>query len=307
MRLLIFVFACWLAASPAWAQQQRYSTWTDPQGAREHQARMQKFVDRLNALVDQAEQARAADQRFLRDLRALARSFDRPWRVRLFFDDFRDGDFTANPVWTVAAGRFWVERGYGLRSSVTAPARRSRDEGQEKKPKGRDAAIALLGALLNQQSGQQSGQQGGSRPAARRRPVAEIQAVGRISNAFSIELDLISWQGQGRLEFGPFQTGERKSGYRLAYEPGGGLELLRISRRGTSVIESTPQSPALEDGREHRVEWNRHPDGAMTVSLDGKEIFAVADRGFRDPFDGFLLVNRGGDYAVRNLAIAGTE
>ena len=44
----------------------------------------------------------------------------------------------------------------------------------------------------------------------------------------------------------------------------------------------------------------------MTVAIDGKEMMRATDRGFRDPFDGFALVNRGGDYVLGRVAIHGT-
>jgi len=33
----------------------------------------------------------------------------------------------------------------------------------------------------------------------------------------------------------------------------------------------------------------------------------VRDRSFRDPFDGFEFVNRGGEYVLRSLTIDGTN
>ena len=63
----------------------------------------------------------------------------------------------------------------------------------------------------------------------------------------------------------------------------------------------------LEDKKAHRIEWTRRPDGAMAVALDGKPLFTAVDRGFTDPFDGFLMINRGGDYILKRLAVFGTE
>jgi len=36
-------------------------------------------------------------------------------------------------------------------------------------------------------------------------------------------------------------------------------------------------------------------------------MLAVTDRGIRDPFDGFMIVNRGGDYIVKRATIYGVE
>ncbi len=301
MRFLIGLFACLLVWAPASAQE-RYSPWAGPETpVSADRERLQGFVDRLNALIDEAEKARAADPRFLRDLRDLARGYDRPWRTLLLADDFRDGDFTAGPAWTVTAGRYWVEGGWGLRSNVDPARARPR---QQEKLSGRDAALAILGTILNQAAGQR---EGGGGTAGSGVAVAAIHTGVRITNAFAIEIELSSWLGQGRLEFGPYQGAERAAGYRLAYTPGGPLELLRVSPWGSGVIARVAGPVTLEDKQAHRIEWTRRPDGEMAVSVDGKALLTAVDRGLADPFDGFLMVNRGGDYILKRLAVYGTE
>ena len=297
----LFVFA--LVAAPASAEA-RYSPWPGAQTTvSADRGRLQGFVDRLNTLIDEGEKARAADPRFLRDLRGLARGYDRPWRKLALADDFGDGDFTADPAWTVTAGRYWVEGGWGLRSKVD-PAASQPQQRQQGKVSGRDAALAILGTILGQAAGQ--GEGGGS-AATGVAAAAAIHTGVRITNAFAIEIEFSSWLGQGRLEFGPYRGADRGSGYRLAYTPGGALELLRVSPWGSSVIERVAGPVTLEDKKAHRIEWTRRPDGAMTVALDGKPLFTAVDRGVTDPFDGFLMVNRGGDYILKRLAVYGTE
>ena len=116
-----------------------------------------------------------------------------------------------------------------------------------------------------------------------------------------------SWKDQGRLELGTYQGADRNTDYRLAYTPGGPLELLRVSARGAAAIESSRQAVALEDKKTHLIVWTRGVDGAMKVTLDDTETLAVTDRGLRDAFDGFMIVNRGGDYIVKRTAIYGVE
>jgi hypothetical protein len=45
----------------------------------------------------------------------------------------------------------------------------------------------------------------------------------------------------------------------------------------------------------------------MAVSVDGSELFRVTDKRFPDAFSGFTLVNRGGDYGVRQITITGAK
>ncbi len=254
MRFLFFLLAGLLIPMAAPAQQ--YQQWSDPDSRAAAAAakdaaneRLQGFVDRLNALIGGAEKSRAADPQFLRDLRGLAQGFDRPWRTRLLSDDFVDGDFTRDPRWTVTAGRYWVESGWGLRSAVKA----ERAAPQQKRLSGRDAAAAIFGQIL-QQALDPNARAGGGTTATATSPgtvlnATAIQTGFRMTNAFAIEVDFSSWAAEGRLEIGPYQSApgqgapggaERATGYTLAYTPGGGLELLRVSRRGTSIIDSAP-------------------------------------------------------------------
>ena len=321
MRPALTALCLSLLLSPAAAQTPRYERWQgQEQRAEAQDQRTQGLVEELRALIDEAEQARAADRRFLSDLRDLVRRYDRPWQVELLHDDFRDGDFLRAPAWTVISGRFAVERGLGLRSVVfpprqpppeptpQPPAQRTQRQSQQ------DIANALLKAILEQRSGRQ--EQGTRRtepaPPAPRPPQprrAEIRTAVALTNAFEIRLELSSWSREGRLEFGPYREGEGSGGYRLAYTPGlrPTLSLLRLSSFGTSVIQVHDQSLNLEDGSPHTLEWTRDRHGEMAVSLDGEELFRTTDRAFPAPFAGFALVNLGGDYAVREITIRGTK
>ena len=77
------------------------------------------------------------------------------------------------------------------------------------------------------------------------------------------------------------------------------------SRGGTSTIEFADETPSLSDGNAHTVLWTRDKRGAMVISIDGQEVMRATDRGFRQPFQGFQIVNRGGDYAIRQITIDG--
>ena len=307
--LLAFV---WIA-SPADAEAPRYGP--HPGTGNEQ---VQKLVDELRALTEEADRNRAADPRFLRDLRGLARRYDYPWRVRLISDDFRDGDYTANPAWTAAAGQFTVAWGGGLATevrprTVTAPMP-AREPRRRRELSGEDVAIALFGEIFRDRSGESRQSR---RPAPPPEPQkvldpAEIFLPRPITNAFAIRAVITGrpgddLAGRGGLEIGVYRGAERNAGYRLAYTPGKGLALLGVNQWGSSVIDATRTDIALLDGKDHVIEWTRTDDGHMVVRLDGAEILARTDRGWRDPFDGFHLINRGGDYLLRSLTVDGTK
>jgi hypothetical protein len=288
--------------TPAGAQETRYQQWQDPAKP----DRVQQLVDKLHPLIDDAERGRAADPRFLSDLRAALRDFDKPWKVSLLRDDFSDGDYTHNPAWTPAAGQFWVEATFGLRSAVAASGPEPPPPSEEQRKLSRDEKAAkLFGAILNPAlRGDQAGSGTAAAPAAPGH--AAIETAAAITNAFSARVEVSSWAAPGEAEFAVRQAGG--AGYMLIYAAGAqpSLRLERVTSRGSAVIDSAAIEP-LEDRKLHRLEWNRAADGAMTVLLDDQEKIRTADRTFAGAFDRFRIVNRGGDYILRSVEILGTR
>jgi len=287
-----------VASTGSNAAETQYSTWGDNNGSSD------SLINRLNELIDEAEKARAADPRFLRDLRDALDDYDRPFQQELLFDNFRDGDFSRSPAWTVAEGRFSVDSRLGLRTRVDPPKAASTSTTTTKKKK-KDLASSLLGALLSDDSGDS----GGSSTASTQADRAEIFSATEISNAFALEIDLTSNVEAGRLSLNLFQGRSRTSGYRLAYLPGGepSFELIKFTSRGASVIDSNADAISLEDDARHRITFSRSDQGEMVVELDGTELIRAADRSFRDPFDGVSIVNDGGDYVISQIVIYGSS
>ncbi len=304
-----------LLSLPVQAQSSRYSTWSNPDQARaapppgtggsgvpaRSDRRLQDFVDKLNKLVDEAEKARAANPRFLQDLRNLAIGFDRPWTKAVLIDDFADGDFARDPVWTVTRGTYFIESGWGLRNKVQATQAQAAQP--ERKLSNEEKALQLFGAIL----GGKVQQGGGTTSAASSGPQpTDIHSAAPVSNAFALEADLYSVAQPGTFAMTVYQGAQRAAGYRLVYIAGKGIELQRYSSRGTAVVDATRQSVNLEDKKFHRLDWTRAADGTMTVSVDGAEVIKTVDRGFRDPFSGLQLSSRGGDFIVKRVALFGT-
>lgn len=218
-----------------------------------------------------------------------------PWRRLLLHDSFADGDYTRNPAWTVSAGQFSVESGVGLRTVHVPrePVAQTRSE---------DLPLAILSAILGQST------RSGSETAGEAPDYAEIHVDQSITNAFAIQLVLtLNQEATGTLAFGPYQAGNRVSGYRLVYTPNvdRGLHLVRITATGSSVTESV--DPKFRPNQRYLVQWTRDSNGEMTVSIDRKALLRVTDRSYANPFTGFTLVNRGGDYALQEITIHGVE
>lgn len=216
-----------------------------------------------------------------------------PWPVTLVDVDFRDYDSDRDPVWQVAAGEWRVDRQGQLRSTVRAPEPRAAPERPE------DMALAVLGAVL--------GQALGTPEAAPHR--AEVFLPQAVTNAFALDMRLSAEVTHGALLLGPYRGGERARGYRLAYLKGDGerLELRHLGEGGHDVVAAHDGPLDFADGRTQRLRWTRDADGLMVVSLGDRELMRVHDRRHEGRFDGLVLQNLGGDYAVRSVEVRGTE
>ncbi|MCP5366770.1 MAG: hypothetical protein H6907_10195 [Hyphomicrobiales bacterium] len=279
-------------AAPAGAQT-KYQPWDNPNSP----DNQNQLLEELRSLVDQADRDRAASPQFLRDLRRLIRRYNRPGVAQALFDDFADGDYERNPRWHVDSGRFWVERGYGLRSTVSRhQAARQDDRGQRQ-----DQARQIIGALLGQPpQGDPSGVADGT--------VAAIHVPANIENSFQMRVELSSWETHGRLELGVYQGRRTDTGYRLVYVAGATptLRLQRLSwRNGVHTVATASQRLVLEDRRLHVIEWNRGRRGSMRVLVDGTEMILAHDDAYRDAFNGVSLVNRSGDFIVSKILVDG--
>ena len=303
MRFILTFSMLALLSFPASAQQ-KYSSWSDPNapatGSGVQSDSTRELVEKLNTLIDDAEKARAADPTFLKDLRALANSYSKPLQTTVLEDTFSDGDFTANPVWNVSAGRYWIEKDWGLRSAITAQPSAAQEQ-QTTKTDGKDVALAILGAVLKQAT---KGSSNNNQPASAAQETAVISSAAVIANALTIEFEMSSWQAEGQFDIGPYQGTNINSGYRLSYSPGGSLSLIRQSSRGSSIVQQATTQVPLEDQKNHSLTWVRDQSGRMSVTVDGTEVISAVDRGFSDPFDGVTMINRGGDYIVKHIKVS---
>lgn len=262
--------------------------------------RMATLVNRLQNLADEIKKKNAASDWVLDRLRTMIREYSWPWEAKLIDDDFQDGDYTHDPSWTVDSGQFSVQSGFGLVSSQALP---SSSGAQETSPSNRDLPMSILGAILNQAAGSGGSGTGTAAKAAQ----AEIHLAKPIPNAFAVRLTLQSAESRGSLELGLYQGPNRDSGYRVALLPGGrpGVELMRIRNARSAVVETYPNPTGISDGKEHLLEWTRDGTGTMQVAMDGKVLFQISDRGISGAFDGIALINRGGEYRIRQVAVYG--
>lgn len=272
-------------------------------------ARTLELIDRLKEVIQRVERNRV-DPVTVNQLKDLVRRYDWPWRIRLLSEDFSDGDFTANPIWNVSRGEFRVLRGAGLITYVGADSLARPTPPERERSGGGSAIEGILGGILRGVLEPGPATQGSQFRGAL--PVAEISTPVGIGNAFAVRVRLLTRERNpenSRIEFGPYRGSERDWGYRLAYSPGSrpALEIVRLSPGRAAVVERYDGATGLEDGRAHQVELRRDRDGAMQVLVDGKELIRTRDKGLNDFFDGFTIVNGGGEYQFERIEIYGTE
>jgi hypothetical protein len=283
------------AGAAALAQESTYQPWAGGSQAQANQTsdqKLQKLVTDLNALIKKAETANAADPNFLADLKKLSAQYPvtsalgGPGTVFLS-DNFSDGNYTANPAWKVSAGTWKVDtqgQNTGLSSAIGAST--------SSKVTGNDVLKAILG--VQQQQAPQS-------------TYASIYTVAPMTNTFRMTMKLMSGNTNGPLNIGPYQGASAASGYRLVYQPGNenGMVLQRIVGNQVTQIAVYNDPINLEDGKVHELIWQREPNGKMRVYIDNNQLIIATDNQIKGNLDGWLNVNQGGAYWIREIKVVG--
>jgi hypothetical protein len=296
---MLIGLGAWGAGNAALAEESTYQPWSGATAAPANQTsdqKLQKLVTDLNALIKKAETANAADPTFLSDLKklsaqypvtaAVASSLGGPGTIFLY-DNFSDGNYTANPAWKVSAGTWKVDtKGslVGLSSTIGASS--------SNKVSGNDVLKAILG--VQQQEAPQS-------------TYASIYTPVAMSNTFKMNIKFVSGNKNGALNIGPYQGASASSGYRMVYQPGDetGLVLQRIVGNQVTQLGAYNDPINLEDGKVHELMWQRESTGKMRVYLDGQQLIIATDTQITGNLDGWLNVNQGGAYWIREIKVAG--
>ncbi|MBF8221826.1 peptidoglycan-binding protein [Halomonas sp. 328] len=219
-------------------------------------------------------------------------------------DDFRDGDYRRNPAWTVLSGRFDIDEN-GLRSIVEKPQVVTPTLPMLRPDRPEEIGLVMLQLILEQAGGRAPETASPVATEVEFGDAARIFVHAPVDNAFRLEMELASHQRPGSLEMGLFQGNQPGGGYRLIYNPGSrpGLSLVRMTTAGGEVIASSEGTLDLEDGRFHLLSWARDESGNMQVWVDGRRVLQAHDQRLRQGFQGFTLVNHGGDYNLRRVRL----
>ena len=136
---------------------------------------------------------------------------------------------------------------------------------------------------------------------------ASIYASTPIGNSFKMTTKFTSGDTNGPLNIGPYQGASASSGYRLVYQPGNetGLVLQRIVGNQVTQVGAYNDPIDLEDGKVHESVWSRDANGKMRVYVDGQQMIIATDTQIKGNLDGWLNVNQGGTYWIREIKVEG--
>jgi hypothetical protein len=293
---MLIGLGAWGIAGAGLAEESTYQPWagaTQSQANQTSDQKLNSLVTDLNALIKKAETANAADPNFIVDLKKLAAKYPvtgakASTAGQVFLsDNFADGNYTTNPTWKVSAGTWQVDtkgQSIGLSSII--------GQSTSNKVSGNDVLKAILG-VQEQQAPQST--------------YASIYAVAPMSNTFKMSMKLVSANKKGPLNIGPYQGASASSGYRLVYQPGNetGLILQRIIGNQVTQVGSYNDPVNLEDGKVHELLWSREASGKMRVYVDGQQLIIATDTQIQGNLDGWLNVNQGGAYWIREIKVVG--
>lgn len=221
---------------------------------------------------------------------------DKSFPVRLMMDDFEDGDYTNNPPWEVTGGVFTVEDGKLVSRVDTVEKDEEGEEGEE----GEEEDSMFEGYSWDQLTSASSEEKTGSdQPAL-------IYTKTPLSNAFSLRLDTRFVGGAGKMVLGVYQVKRGQLGYRVFVNPKGVVRLIRLGeKQGRFVVAKAKLD--LDGVVSTRIVWSRYEGGRHVVRIGGTKYLDIVDPYFKEPFDGFFVLNRKGEQQIDRVAARGTR
>jgi hypothetical protein len=269
----------------------------------------QALLDELSALVNKAETERAADRRFIEDLRAFIAQYDRPWSRVVLQDNFSDGNYQRSPPWTVTQGKFQVDRRYGLYSQATAASTQAgaTQSGSDKGGNGRDIAAALIGSILQQALNQGANKNTQSSTTPTQTIAPRIETNIRSNNAFALKTELVGIADGTIFTVALSSNSGSETGYQLHFTAGqrANVELVRVTDYGTAVVDRRDAVIASGASAAHVFEWTRARNGNMRVSVDGRQVLSIGDRGIKSGFSR-LSITHTGEIGLRQITLTST-
>jgi hypothetical protein len=293
--LLVYCLVLNYAVQVQAAEEGKYGQWqsTDNQ--------IEKMINELDLIIEEGINARAAHPDFLKDLQKTIDQYRTPTKIVYFSDNFADSDFSSNPTWTVNQGEYSIDRHGSLYSSVAI--RRPSPQEETGAESSGDRSMRVLLGVLNELAKDDKDQQSGTDKSPDQ---AVIFSNGLIPNSFILQFSFRSTSSWGGTSIGVFQGDDLKTGYHLVYQASPAenrpMHLVRYRYSKPYIVDEVREnSPDLDDGLDHNIQFMRDSNGDMVVTVDGKEVLRSSDLSYQDDFAGIAITNSGGSYAYDNI------
>ncbi len=268
-----------------------------------YQETLQSLLDDLQRTINEADKRMVAHPRFLDELRALVAQYKAKLRPVYLYEDFSDGNYSANPKWIVKSGEFRLVPGGRLWSRVLSERQSQSPSSSSSQEEEQPLGILLKELLKSSQEREERE----PAPAPREAQPAVIATLAKIGPAFEVDLSFISDSRWGATEFVLMGGSPATPWYRLIYHAAPSrerpIEIVRQRGSRQYTIESATRFPNLDDGNIHRIQWARDERGVMRVLVDGVEVLSTVEYYYQNDFSGFALINSGGTYEYGPIKI----
>ena len=265
-----------------------------PSNAADEDPNKKALSDLLNELqvkIKDADERMIAHPNFLKELQAIVDKYRSRLREVYFSEDFKDGDYTNNPRWTVLSGQFIVTSRGRLQSRLDV-------ERPVEKPAA-ESESDLFGSIFKEVI-RSATEKKDEKATSREVEEASIRTAADIGPAFEVDLELVSESEWGSMEIVLLGGDTLTPYYRMVYQaaPSSSRPIQIFRDRGSHkyLIEEALKYPVLDDGLPHRIQWIRDSQGNMKVLVDEQEVLSTVESYYNKAFSGISLVNRGGVY-----------
>ncbi len=266
---------------------------------------LKAIISELENKISDENERLLAHTKFLDELRALVGKYKSRLKELFLYDNFKDGNYTKNPVWIVKSGNFFINEAGQLSNSVIARVVEPGAESEKDKSLEQEAIGLVLEGIFGSKKEAEPERKSES-PSQTIQPAIIYSKTG-ISPDFEIDIEFISKSEMGEMEIVLLGSGNLTPHYRLNYKKNGSrnrpMEIIREDMGRKFIIGAATKYPHIDDGNLHKIKWVRYKNGAMNVLIDNDIVLETHEVYFKNEFTGIEIENKGGTYQWASIEI----